>query len=104
MRTTQVSVTGVAASVALPLDPYTVGAPEGLFLDVGAGCTVSVEATPDNVFDPTVTPGWFALPAPLAGATADQAVALGFAVKALRLNQTVGANTTTLKVVSRGIR
>ena len=102
MRVTQVSVTGVAASAWLPLDASSVGSLDGVYLDIGAGATVSIQFTPDDVFDATVVPVAYANSG-LAGLTADTAAALPFAARAVRMNQTIGATTSVLKVVSRGI-
>lgn len=104
MRIASVSVTGVAASAWLPLDHYTGGFGDGLFLNLGAGCTASVEATPDDVFDPAVTPVAYPIGvAALTAATTDAAAAMPFAAKAVRVNQTVGAVATTLQVAVRGL-
>lgn len=103
MRTSSVSATGVAASAWLPVDFLSVGRGLGLYLDLGAGCTASVEITPDNVLDPAVTP--VAWPCNIAALTAAAADASGFLQQpcyAVRINQTVGANTTTLRVVPAG--
>ena len=105
MRTTSVSVTGVAASAWLPLDAGTVGTNHGLYFTPGSGATVTVQVTPDDVFDPTVTPTAYAIPvAALVAATTAQAAALPLGAKAIRMNQTVGVSTSTLKVVTQGIR
>jgi hypothetical protein len=104
MRTTQVSVTGVTTSAWLPLDPYGSVAIEGIFLKTGAGATVSVEVTGDNVLDSSVTPVAFACGvAALTAAVANAAAGLLFPARAIRLNQTVGATTSTVQVVARGI-
>lgn len=102
MRTSQVTVTGVAASPALPIDYHTDASQDGIFVKPGAGATVTVQATSDNVLDPAVTPVWVDLGAPFAGATANVAGVLPFACVALRLNQTVGATLSTLLFVPRG--
>jgi hypothetical protein len=98
------SVTGVGVSAPLHIDHRNVGSNPGLFLNVGAGCTCSVEVTPDDIFNPTVTPVWYSTNIALfTGATIDHANQLPFAATAVRLNQTAGANTTVLQVVGRGI-
>lgn len=103
MRVASTSVTGVAASPWLPLDHYTEGYGDGVFVKPGAGATVSVEATADDVFNPNVTPTAFPVGvAALTGATTNVAAALPFAAKAIRLNQSVGVSTSTLQVVVRG--
>lgn len=104
MRMTQVAVTGVAVSAPLPLDPNSVGGTSGLYLDLGAGCTASVEITPDNIMQQGVVPVWFPCGiAALTAATVDAAGGVPFGVSAVRINQTAGAASTTLKVVSQGI-
>jgi hypothetical protein len=104
MRPARVSVTGVAASAWLPVDAYTSSAGFGVFIEPGAGATISVEMTPDDVFDPTAT--IVAYPcgiAALTGAVANAQGTIETPVKALRLNQTVGATASTMKVVNRGL-
>lgn len=103
MRVSQIAVTGVGQSPSMLLDAYTCGFGDGLFLIPGAGATVSVEATPDDIMTPGVTPVWFPVAAALTGATANQAVALPFAARGLRLNQSIGASQSVLRVVTRGI-
>lgn len=102
MTTQSVSVSGVAASAALPLDPNSVGASIGVFLDVGAGSTVTVQVTPD---DPAgASPVWYATGvAALTGATADAVAALPFPARAIRLNQTVAGAASVMRVVTAGI-
>lgn len=104
MRGGQVSVTGVGVSAPLVLDPYTAAsAYTGVYLAPGAGCTASVEATPDDPF--SANPNWFpaGLPA-LTAATTAVAALFPFPARAVRINQTVGAAAaTTLKSVVSGI-
>lgn len=103
MRIATVSVTGVAASAWLPLDQYTsAGGGDGLFFKVGAGATATLEVTADDVFNPAVTPVAFPLAAPFTGMTTNVAGSLPFAVKAVRINQSVGGSTSTLQAVVRG--
>lgn len=103
MRVQSVSVTGVAASAPLALDNYSVGGADTVFIDIGAGCTASVQVTPDDIFDPNVVPVWYAAAAGVTGVTTDTAAQLNLQARAIRLNQTVGANTSVLKLVSHGI-
>lgn len=104
MRVITGSVTGVAASAWLPLDQYTSGFGDGVYLDLGAGCTASVEVTPDDVFDPDVTPKAYPCGVTaLTGATTDVAAQLPFAARAVRLNQTVGAAQSFIKVAVKGL-
>jgi len=97
-----VSVTGVAASAPLLLDPNTVGAFPSILVVVGGGCTVTVQVTLD---DPAgAAPVWASAPvAALVGATATVAASLGMAARAVRLNQTVGAAASTMKALTAGI-
>jgi hypothetical protein len=104
MRATSVQVTGVAASAALPIDVYTIGDGATVQLEPGAGATVSVQGTVDDVFNPGVVPVWVDVPvAALIGATTNQSQVLTAPLKALRMNQTVGGSTSTMKVLQRGI-
>lgn len=103
MRGGTVTVTGVGASPPLVLDPYTpASAYTGIFLAPGAGCTASVEATPDDPF--AANPNWFpsGLPA-LTNATANVAALFPFPARAVRINQSIGAALTSLKSVVSGI-
>lgn len=104
-RVQSTSATGVVASAPLLLDMASVGPLPGVFLTVGAGCTVSVEVTADDVENSAVTPVWVACGvAALTGAVASAAAGLTFPARAVRLNQTAGANTSTMKLVEKGIR
>ncbi len=103
MRPSTVSVTGVAASPWLPVDYHTDASQDGIFVKVGAGGTYTVEVTPDDIFDPTVTPVAFPTGiAALTAATTNQAAVMPFACRAVRVNQSAGANTTSLTFVPRG--
>lgn len=105
MRVQTQSVTGVAASPPLLLDTNASGQYPSVFLQMGAGCTASVQATADDVMDPTVSPVWVAVPvAALTGATTSVAAGLGLFARAVRLNQTAGAALSRIKVVSAGLR
>lgn len=102
MRPVSVTVTGVGNSAWVPVDPLTVGTNDGLFVEPGAGATVAVEFTPDNVMDASVTPvaytqtAWSSLSSKTCGP-------LPMACKAVRLAQSVGASQSRLTVVPRGI-
>lgn len=98
MRPQVVSVTGVQTSAWIPVN--RVKGPVNISLHVvpGAGGTLSVEYTVDDVFDPLVVPVAF----PVTGMTAVVANTAGniaFPVQAVRLAQTVGANTSRLTVL-----
>ena len=96
---------GVGVSPWLPLDQYTDASSDGIFTLVNGTVSYALEVTPDDIFNPAVTPVAFALGAPFAaGALANAAGALPYAAKAIRVNQASGAGTVTLKVVVRGGR
>lgn len=102
MTTQSVSVSGVAASAALLLDPNSTAASVGVFLDVGAGSTVTVQITPD---DPAgASPVWYSTGVTaLSGATADVAAEMPVPARAIRLNQTVAGAASVMRVVTAGI-
>ena len=104
MRIASVSVTGVGVSAPLVLDHYTQGFGDGLFFKPGAGATVALEVTPDDVFNPAVVPVWFPLAAPFAAMTTNVSGQLPYAAKAVRMNQSVGATTSQLQVAVRGVQ
>ena len=98
MRPQQVSVTGVATSNWIPMDRFPDPTNISLHVVVGGGCTVSIEYTVGNVFDPTAVLTAF----PVTGMTAVVANTAGniaFPIQAIRVNQTVGANTSTLTIM-----
>jgi len=104
MRPASVTVTGVAISAWLPLDLGSVGPNAGIFLDMGAACTGTVEVTADDIFNPAVVPIAYASGvATLTGATTDVAAALNYPARAVRLNQSAGAALSRLTVVQKGI-
>lgn len=103
MRPTSVSVTGVAASAWMPLNQATNASTVGVYVYTGAGATVTVQITADNVFDPAVTPVVLDTGiAALIGATVNTVAALLIPATAIRLNQTVGATLSKLTVVLPG--
>jgi hypothetical protein len=94
---------GVATSAWLPLDPYTDADLVGLFTYLSGAATYDVQMTPDDVFNPTVVPVAYPVGiAAMAGASANQAAALGVPCKAVRINQTAGAGTVRLTAVVSG--
>lgn len=104
MRTASVARTGVGASAWLPLDPYSTGYAEGLYAKLTSAATYSIEVTPDNIFDPTVTPTAYPCDvAVLTAATTTQSGALLKPARAARINITSGGGTVTLSVVERGV-
>lgn len=104
MRPVSVSVTGVAASAVIPVDQYLNPANIALGVVVGAGCTVTVQHTFDDVFSPTFNPAtakWYNHPT-LAALVADADGNYAYPPRGVRLNQTAGANTSTLKLTQAG--
>jgi hypothetical protein len=104
MRPSTVTVTGVTTSPWLPMDPYVNSVYPGVFVKPGAGATITVEVTADNIFDPAVTPIAMATGiAALTGLTTNVATGLTFAARGIRMNQTVGARQSSMTVVTAGI-
>ena len=102
MQAQSVSVTGVAASAPLLLNPDSVGPYSGVLIDIGAGCTATVQITLDDPAEAGAE--WVPVPvAALVGATTDIAASIGMPGRAVRLNQTVGAAATTMKLINPGI-
>lgn len=106
MRAASVTQVGNGASTWLPIDQYSEGFGDGLYAQVVSGTpTYSVEVTPDDVFNPAVTP--IAYPCDitvLTAATATQSGALVKAAKAVRVNIASGGGTVKLTAVVRGIQ
>lgn len=104
MRPVSVSVTGVADSAVIPIDQYLDPTNIGMGVIVGAGCTVTVQHTFDDVFSPTFNPAtatWFNHPT-LAALVANADGNYAYPPRGIRLHQTAGANTSTLKLVQAG--
>lgn len=106
MRPASVTQVGNGASTWLPLDHLSDGYGDGLYAQVVAGGpTYSVEVTPDDVFNPAVTP--VAYPCDivaLTAATTTQSGALLKAAKAVRVNIASGGGTVKLTAVVRGLQ
>lgn len=104
MRPVTVSVTGVGASAVIPIDQYQGPTSIGLGAVIGAGCTATVQHTFDDVFSSTFNPAtakWFDHPT-MAAMVADEDGNYSFPPRGVRLNQTAGANTSTLTLVQAG--
>ena len=101
MRPASITVTGVTTSSPIVLSPYSVGTQVGAYATPGSGATVTVEVTPDDPF--AANPVWY--PTGVTALTALTAAAAGLLppARAVRMNQTVGATLSTLKVVVTGI-
>lgn len=96
MRPQTVSVTGIATSAVVPAD-YAMK-PVNISLHVfPAGNTVTVEYTVDNVLAGD-TPVWFPVTG-MSAVTVNTAGNVAFPIMAVRINQTVGAGTSTLIIL-----
>lgn len=62
MRPTSVTVSSQAASAAIPVDYTQANFNLGISVVSTGTSTWSVQMTMDNVFDPSVTPTWIAVP------------------------------------------
>lgn len=104
MRPASVTRVGTGASAWLPIDMYSEGYGDGLYCKVSGGPpTYSVEVTPDDVYDATITPQAYPCDiAALTAATTTQSGALLKAARAVRVNITGGSGTVVLTVVVRG--
>jgi len=107
MRPVTISVTGVAASVPVPVDQYQNPTDIGIEVIPGAGATVTVQYTLDDVFAVGYNPAtgnWFSVSAAaLVGAVAAVAAKITDKATAFRMNQTVGATTSTMRLVQSGV-
>lgn len=107
MKPVTVSVTGVAASVPVPIDMYQNPSNIGIQVNPGAGCTYTVQYTFDDVFAVGYNPAtgnWINVSeAALVAATTIQTANITDKATAFRLNQTAGANTSTMRLVQSGV-
>ena len=101
-----VTVTGTAASAAIPLDdnsssPHNVS----LWVQVGSGDTYTIQCTPDNVqatgYDPDT--GLWIDHSDATGLTVNCAVGLAFPATAVRLKQTAGSSDSVFTVIQQGV-
>lgn len=105
-KPSKITVTGVAASDVVALD-YQTSAPfnVSLWVDVGAGCTYTIQLTCDDVQAAGYSAGsgfWVDHPS-ATGLTVDCAVAVAYPVTAVRVNQTVGAAASYFTVIQQGV-
>lgn len=105
-KPTRQVVTGTAAGEPIGLD-YQTAAPfnASLWVDVGAGCTYTIQLTCDDIQAAGYSAGsgfWFDHPSATA-LTVDCAVLLAYPVTAVRLNQTAGAAASTFTVIQQGV-
>ena len=82
---TSATLTSATQTTAYPVNFHS-ALPTTWAVSAGVG-TYSVEGTLDNIFDPTVTPVWFALPSGSGLTSSSLNVYLG-PLKAIRLNVT----------------
>jgi hypothetical protein len=99
-----ITVTGVAASAAIPLDrkinPFWVG----IYVRLSATATYNVEGTLDDIYAAGWTEAsgnWFSLPG-FNALTVATANLLDFPVTAIRLNVTASTGTATLQALQAG--
>lgn len=104
MRPVRVTQTGVGASAPIPVDIYCPSSDKGVYVDVTGAATYTVQITPDDIYDLTVTPTWFNVSnANLVGATTDQEGVVDDPCTAIRINQTVGAGSAKLTVIQQSL-
>ena len=101
----RITVTGVAASAPVPMSTLT-DSPFNVTLAVygGAGCTYTVQFTLDDVFASSYNPStgkWIDHPDAISQ-TGDTVVMLVSPVTAVRLNQTVGAASSSFIICQSG--
>ena len=106
MKPSSVTVTdasgGAKNSNAIILEVYA-QAPTALQVTVTGTATYSVQATLDNVFDPSITPAWVDHPdATLVGATTTKQGNYAFLPVAIRVRQTAGNGSVRLTVLQAG--
>lgn len=100
------TVTGVATSDVFALD-YQTDAPfnVSLWVQRGSDCTYTIQLTCDNVQAAgySAASGFWVDHPSATGLTVDCAVAVAYPVTAVRMNQTVGAETSYFTVIQQGI-
>jgi hypothetical protein len=105
MRSTTVSQTGTGQSVALPINRYVEGVGTGLFTKVTGTATYTIECTPDNVQDPTITPVWYPVLVPaLTGATQNANGLMQVPAEAVRVNVASGSGIVVLVALVQGLQ
>lgn len=102
----EATVVGTADSGVIPLDlnscsPFNTS----LWVNVGAGCTYTIQFTSDDVQAAgyTAGSGWWLDHPSATGLTDDCAVALAFPATAVRLHQTAGASASEFVVLQQGL-
>lgn len=105
MRPVTVSVTGVGSSAPIPMDVYLNPFNVSMQCTVNGVVTYNVEWTNDDIWAPGYNPAtgnWFAAAANLTGATTAQTGTLISPVTAIRIRNSAGAGTSTMRVVQSG--
>lgn len=107
MKPVTITVTGVNPSVPVPVDLYQNPTDIGIQVLPGAGATVTVQYTLDDVWATGYNPltgNWFSVSAAaLVGAIAAAAAKVTDKATAFRMNQTVGVSTSTMRLVQSGV-
>ena len=104
MRPVRVTQTGVGVSVPIPIDQYQGPTNIGLGVVINGAATVTIEHTFDDVFDPAFNPAtatWFPHPT-LVNIVANTDSNYAAPPVACRINQTVGAGSSTLNLIQAG--
>lgn len=101
MRPMTVTKTGTGASSPLVLDHYRSPFNVGFAVVVTGTVTYTVQHTFDDILDSGVTPTWFSHEE-LSGQVATADGNYAFPVRAIRVNNTAGAGTTTLTAIQAG--
>ena len=100
MRPVTTTVTGVAASNAIPLDYQGSDPLVSIQVTISATATYTVQATLDDVWAGAPT-NWFSVPtAALVAATTNQLATQTGLYTALRINVTASTGTVTMKLVT----
>ena len=92
------SVTGVGTSTWIPVNSSQANFKVSLFTGVTGTATYTIQHTPDNVMDASVTPVAYNHDI-LAGLTSGNDGNYAYPVRAVRINLTSGTGTVTLKVL-----
>lgn len=105
MRPSSVTQTGVGTSAAIPVDIYSPSPAKGVYLSlVGGAATVTVQITPDDIWDPAVTPVWTnTTVTTLVGASASANGQIDLPCRAIRMNQTAGTGSMKMTVIQQGL-
>lgn len=94
---TEISLTGVGTSAWVPVDHRNKPFNLSLHAILSGTVTSTIEYTPDNVWDTSITPVAFPVTG-MSGITANTAGNIGFPVRAVRINNSAGTGTTRLVI------